>query len=58
LVTAVHAIAELRNKTGDAHGKAPSRPPATAADALLAANSAGVVVTYLLERWNAVRPRP
>ncbi len=49
----VQGVAELRNKLGDAHGRAPGDPIPSPQLALLAVNAAGTAALYLLQSFEA-----
>jgi hypothetical protein len=55
LGNAVSAIGTLRNLASDAHGKGAAPLVVSSAQAKLAVNAAGVIVTYLLDRLEAVK---
>jgi hypothetical protein len=55
LITCVQNVGAFRNAISDAHGKGAHRPAVTTSDAKFAVNGAGVVVTFLLERWRSAK---
>jgi hypothetical protein len=51
----VHAIAELRNKVGDAHGKGAKAPKPSARQARFAVALSGAVAAFLMDSLDAQR---
>jgi hypothetical protein len=51
LKRAISGIGDVRNDASHAHGASQVSPEVTSDEAWLAVNAAGVIVTFLLERW-------
>lgn len=55
LTSVVQNIGSLRTKFGDAHGRGPEHIALQSAHAQLAVNAAGMVATFVMERWNEIK---
>jgi hypothetical protein len=53
LASVVHGIGAFRTHIGSAHGRGPSPPPISVAEARLAVNAAHTLVTFIMELWQA-----
>lgn len=53
LSSVVHGIGAFRTHIGSAHGRGPSPPPISIAEARLAVNAAHTLVTFIMELWQA-----